>query len=644
MFGFGSAQMGIGIAVHLEDRFSRNANTIALSMQRMQNRRDNLVKQAAQQYMDYSAKVSTAAGAVSYGLLEAMKVGATFEQKIQKVAIVSEGVLKRSSLRDLALKMSEEFRMAPIEVSEALFENVKAGVTENIDLITQYQLAVSKATGEMLEGQEGVAKGLLNIANSMQINYKHFAAVANATTVAANQTMASVNSLTEGMAYSANDFFQLYGGKTQESRIEAMSKNLAALGMLSQMGIEGSSAGVAVSNLLRYATTGSGSFATKRQQDALGMMGLRPSDLRDGQGNVMDMLDMLDLFAQRASKLSTGDQLDALFGLLGVRGKKGGINLMGADGRGVTVRGLYKSIQEGIKNDISIKQARQMMDTLQGDFDLAKVKWAQFLIQFTKAVEPLARKLVPMLSSVLGGLAKFMDTGLGKTMARVALVAAPIITVLFGLRAAALAATFALGNIGSMGGFRNIMTGALGTMGRAQLYGAGIARNAAGRYYVAAGRTFDYAGRTYRGGQILPRAALGLGSAASMANVGAGLARIAGIGGRIVGFLAGPWGLFISLGLTMLPMLIDWLSDNNGSEDEERMYNGYAPSGFEQYLPGYDPGRVDAFNRLGLQDMARGELKQKIEIFVNGEKSQEVMQTLSAEEQANILNSLNIDF
>lgn len=643
MFGLGSnSQLAIGLAVHLEDRFSGTARNIANSMAALNARRSNLINQAAHDYQMYATRVATAGAVASFGLLEAIKSGAEFEKKIQKVTIVGEGVLGKGQMRKAALQLAEDFRMGPSLVAEALFENVKAGVTENIELITKYQLAVATATGEMLEGQDGVAKGLLNIANSMQINYKNFSAVANATTVAANRSLASVNSLTEGMAYSANDFFQLYGGSSQTQRIDAMSKNLAALAMLSQMGIEGSSAGVALANLVRYATTGSGAFTTKKQTKALAMMGLAPGNLRDSRGNVLDLLSMLDLFASRASKLSSGDQLDALYGLLGVRGKKGAINLMGADGRGITTRMMYQEIVQGIKKDVALNQAKQMMDNLSGDLALVRVKWAKFLIAFTDAVEPLVRRIIPWVSRGIGLLERFSNTTIGGFVAKTVAVAIPLITVLFGLRAAALAATFALGGIGSVGSFSNIMRAQVANLGAASLAARGIAINAAGRRYVMAGRTIDYGGRTYRGGQLLPAAAMGMNTAMGLAGLGSMMGRGVGLAGRVLGFLTGPWGIGISLALTFLPMIYDVLKSD--SEENEDMEKGYLPSGFNSYLPGYDKNRVDALNRLGLGDVAKAELQQKIEIFVNGEKSDTINQTASFDQDLETLNQINIDF
>lgn len=646
MLGFSGSSMGIGIAVVLEDRFSSTARKVALSMKAMRSEQERLVRQAITEYRDRAAAGAASAGIISTGLLQATKAGASFEQVIQKASIVADGALKRSKLRELSLQYADAFRMDPKEIGMALFENVKAGVTTNIDVITKYQLAVAKAVDETLEGQDGVAKGLLNISNAMGIAYKDFPKVANAVTVAANQSQASVLSLNESMQYTAN---------TASKAGWSLQETLAGLAMLSQMGIEGSAAGTALSNLIRYSTKAGGQFATKRQIAALGMAGLTPSDLRDSQGNVLHMIPLMDKIAKGLKDKPTGSQLDILEALLGVRGEKAGINLLGKDGRGVSASNFLEQINKGIGNDIANKQAKMMMDTLEGDYQQITVKWKQLLIQFTNAVEPLLRKLLPMVSRAIGGLTSFLSTGPGKLLAKFVLVASPVIASLLAFRAAVLTATLALGGTTTTRGFGNLVMAGLGMAGIKTRMGSGLVKNNAGRWTVAAGRTFDYAGKVYKGGQLLPLAATagmgagwlsrllgpGTGAAAGAARATGLLGTIAAGGSRVLGFLGGPWGMAIMAGMTILPMIYDVLSEKDPKRENPMEY-GYLPRGFKGMLPGYDRRRVDNLNLLGMKDVASQELKQKIEIYVNGQRTQDTLNQIIANENE-ILNQFNID-
>lgn len=638
-FGLGgSAQLGIGIAVMLQDQFSAKAKQVSASMRAMRDSAHQEAMQAMRDYQTRATAISAGAAAMTYGMIKMAEQGAKFEQVIQKSAIVAEGRLGKGKLKQMALDMSETFRMDPSKIAMGLFENVKAGVTDNIELITKYQLAVAKATDETLEGETGVAKGLLNITNAMGLSYGEFPRVANAVTVAANQTQASVESLNEAMKYTAN---------TASKAGYGLEPTLAALGMLSQMGIEGSSAGTALSNLIRYSTRAGGMFGTKKQKQGLAMIGLAPKDLRDAQDNVLPLIDLIDKLSKGMAGLPSGKQLDAMEAILGVRGEKAGINLTGLDARGKDIKSLLADIEAGVKKDIAMSQAKAMMDSLQGDFELVKVKWTKFIIAFTSAVEPFLRKVLPLIGKILNGLASFANSGIGKVVFSLAMVITPLIAVMFALRAAAMAAAFALGSTSSSLGFNTILQGGLGALGArgmaARGFGA-IATNVAGRHYVRAGQTFtNAAGRTWQAGSMLPRNILSQGSSLVAAgSFGASAATAAGIGGRVLGFITGPWGMGIMAALTVLPLIYGLMSSPNKRSQAKVAEADAEMEGYGKYLSRFDRDRINALNNMGLKAEADKMLNQKIEIYLNGDK------LLTHDEQykhdEGILNQFNLVF
>ena len=635
MFGLGgNAQLGIGIAVSLKDQFSANARKISSSMRAMRAEGHSEAMQAVKDYQDKSTAIAAGAAAMTMGFVKMAQQGANFEQVIQKVAIVAEGKLGRSNIKDMALTLSETFRMDPTKVAMGLFENVKAGVTSNIDLITRYQLAVSKAVDETLEGETGVARGLLNITNAMGLAYEQFPRVANAVTVAANQSQASVESLNEAMKYTANTAFKAGYG---------LEPTLAALAQLSQMGIQGSSAGVSLSNLIRYSTRAGGMFATKKQVEGLGLLGLSPKDLRDEQGNVLGLIDLLDKLSTGMRGLPTGLQLDAMEAILGVRGEKSGINLTTTDGRGMTTARFLEDIKKGVEKDIAMNQAKAMMDSLAGDFELVKVKWVQFVIAFTNAVEPVLRTMLPAFAKFLNGMSRFASSGLGGIITKVVFIAMPLIGIIWGLRAAAMAATGALASMAAsagMGGFTSILRGGLGAAGIRATGAMGIgalALNSLGKPYVQAGRQFSFGGRLYTAGQRVPAAAM-----AGVGRAGLGAGAALGIGSRVLGFLGGPWGMAIMAGMTVLPLIYDVLSNPNKKSQAAIKQASEEYEGFGKYLSKYDRDKIRALENMGMQEEANKELKQKIEIYLNGNKIEDHDATYLREQD--ILNQFNVTF
>lgn len=641
----GSAQLGIGLSIILDDRFSAAARRVSQNMRMMSTLNDHLARQAVKDYSDKSLSMAMGTAAVSLGLLQAAKSGAEYEHQLRKVAIVANGELGKRQLDEIAGRLSSTFNATPLEAMGALFENVKAGVTKNIELVTQYQVAVAKATDETLEGEEGVAKGLLSIANSMQIPYSKIADVANAVTVAANQTQASVESLNNAMKYTAN---------TASVAGYSMQEILASLGQLSQMGIEGTAAGTAMSNFIRYSTRAGGLFATKKQVSALALAGLAPKDLRDAQGNLIKIGDMIDLLGPRIKGLPTGVKQDILEGIFGVRGEKAAVNLLGEDGRGGTYKSLLAQIHAGMKKDIAMKQAKAMMDDLQGDLLQVKVQWSKLLIEFTKAVEPTLRKIIPMFTKGLSLLGKFLGTFTGKAIATIAVIVTPLAMALFAFRGALLAATLALGSSSASMGFGTALSAALGSAGGRGLYGRGLANvgiNAAGSLYARAGGAFAHGAPVAAGRIITPAwnmantwgSSIGttaVGSAIGTRAVGL-LGGISTVGSSILRFITGPWGIAIGAAMLVIPSIYGLIK----KRDEDPTLRGYAP-GFSGYqlIPGYDQSRVAFLNKMGQSATASKELHNNINVYLNGSLVGQSNAVNSIDDEQEIFNQINHSF
>src|SRR5690606_17492273 len=161
---------------------------------------------------------------------------------INQVEIVGEGKLNKTKkqLERMALELSSQFVIPANDVAGALFENVKAGVRDNLEEITKYQLAVAAATEE---NAQVVSTYLLGAANTMGIPYDRFKDVANGITAAANASMASVESIGETMKQAGFTFHQFN---------IPFEQTLALIGQLSQSNITGTQAGTYMKNMALY--------------------------------------------------------------------------------------------------------------------------------------------------------------------------------------------------------------------------------------------------------------------------------------------------------------------------------------------------------------------------------------------------------
>ena len=546
MLGLGSnTQLGIGIAVGLDDRFSSKAKQLNTELVAMRKNASSAINGAIRDYRNQAATIAAGAAAISYGMYNAAQEGAKFQHSINQIAIVGGKELGRSrkELSSFARDLSKEFTRTPQDIAGAMFENVKAGLSSGMENITRYQIAVSTATDEALEGIQGVAFGLISIMNAMDIPNTQFARISNAVTAAANASQASVLSLNESMQYFANT------AKTVNIPLE---ETLALVAKLSQSGIRGSSAGTALSNMIQHLVNAVGPFGSKKTKKAFALLGLDPNDLKGmmDQGKIFDIISMVD---KASARLGTTDKLSALNAIFGVRGEKALINAFGNADPTKTLEALRNQITQGVKDDISMKQARAMQNDLYSDMKFLSNAFHDFKIAFTQAAAPTLRVMLGVLTKVVKVFGYIADTPIGKVLIGVMTVMTPIIGILFAFRAALLTATLAIRTLTmSTGttGFAGLVNGGLGMIGGIGMSKHGITRNVNGKLMVAAGRTVNYGGKIYKGGQLLPSSiSSGLGS------------NLAGLLGGGISAAAGGWGSKIT---GILGKSLPWLGRIGG--------------------------------------------------------------------------------
>lgn len=488
------SQLGIGIAIRLQDEFSGTASKVAASIKALKNDATSMITTQMRNYRNNAAAIATAAAGATYAMYQGIKAGAEFQHKINQVAIVGGRDLNRSrkQLSGFAQDLSKVFTRTPTEIAGAMFENVKAGLTTGLEQITRYQIAVATATDEILEGNQGVAFGLISMMNSMNLGYGQFPRIANAVTAAANASQASVTSLNESMQYFANTA-HLAGLNLEET--------LTLIAKLSQSGIRGSTAGTSLSNMINYLFKNVGPFMGKRATKAWGMLGIDPKLVESmaNQGKMFEVLEMVD----KASKgLNMTDRKSALNALFNIRGERALENLFGDNDPNKTLAGLRNSIEQGVKSDVAMRQAKAMMNDAQGEMGLFTNALIRFKVAFTEAAGPTFRVLLSIGTKLIGVFTAILKNPIGKVFAGIATVVIPLIGILFAFRAAALTAAIALNGFAMtsrVGGFSNLLGAGLGMWGGNFLSGKGIARNVNGRAIVAAGQSLNIGGKIYKG-------------------------------------------------------------------------------------------------------------------------------------------------
>ena len=554
-FGLGqSSQLGIGIAIRLDNRFSGEAAKVNQQLMAMRKNANSAVSGAIRDYRNQAVSIALAAGAASLGMFKMAEAGSQYSHAINQIFIVGGRELGRTrkQLDGFAQSLSKTFNRDPLEIGGAMFENVKQGVRGGLEEITKYQVAVATATDETLSGPNGVAANLLNIMNAMDIPQSRFKDVANAVTAVANATQSSVYDLGEAMQY---------GAFTAHQFNLPMTTTLALFGKLSQVGIRGSSAGTGVNNMLTQMAKGLGPFQTKSQLAAWQMMGLDPKQIRDmaDSGNMTGVIKAVSDATASMTPTQKGSIIPKAFNIRGTRAIEG---LFDSKNGNKTIGSILAEAEAGVKGDISMKQSKAMMDDLLSDFKFLANAFHRFRIAFAKSAEPILRVIFKAAIGITDVISSIVESPIGKVLVGIVSVVTPVIGVLFAFRAAALTATLALRTLGlssAVGGYKGLLGAGLGLVGMSRFNngaGSGILKNAAGKYIVAPGNPMGMmsaSGKLMRGGQFVSGAALtgmGLGAGATAARGVGLLGAIGGLLGRAIPILGG-----ILLGVEVLKAL-----------------------------------------------------------------------------------------
>lgn len=514
-----SAQLGIGIAIKLQDQFSGTARTVASNLKGLKNAANDAVVSSMRNYRNNAAGIATATLGATYGMIKMAESAADFQHRINQVAIVGgkELGMARKDLSKFANDMAGLYGKTPTEIATAMFENAKAGITTNMKEITRYQVAVATAVGEQLEGPGGVAEKLIGIMNAYNMSSSQFKDVSNVMVSVANATISSVNDIGEAMEYAA------FTAKNFNIPFEM---TVAMIGKLSQAKIHGSSAGTGINNMLLQLAKSLGPLASPKSKKVWKLLGLDRGQMANmmNTGNMGGIIQALSQATAGMTPVNRTALLSDLFQRRGDRALEGIFNTQ----HGVSLDELYRGALRDKGKDIANVQSKQMMEDLAGAFKRFYSGFIIFKNTLVEGITPALKIFLGGLTHVAHLLTAIAKTTVGKVLFGLAAVIVPLIGIMFAFRAAALTAAIALNGFGmtaGAGGFRALMGAGLDMASSSYLARkgmSGVKFNKLGRAYVGAGQSVSFGGKVFGAGSILPNAFVA--SMGTSLNVGKGIA------------------------------------------------------------------------------------------------------------------------
>lgn len=473
MYGGGGSNLAIGIALTLRDQFSGRANAAAASLDNL----DRKASQAARRQMESQRQLNAVGAGIGLmairGMSQWVKVGAEFDYTMNYVNAIAEkkGGIGFDKLSQKAKTLGADTMFTARQVADGMKYMAMAGQsTEDIFKNINASVALAGATMSRVEGKGGAADILTNLMRGFGISgtEENSMRVADILTTSATSANTSLWDLHEAMKYSMS---------TAKSLGLTMEETGAMIMMAGDSGIQGSMAGTATENALRYVTRAADESRKGRAGKALRQIGLAPEDLQDAKGNLLAISPLLKVIKGGIKGLGQVKAYNFMSDIFGVRGNREAMLLL-------ENLGDFDNYIDKLSNHSggsALKVLGSQMETLQGHFLQLGSAWESFKITFTENLAPALLPITKGVTWLVKALIKVMGTPFGKWLTMGAAAFIVIKTAAMAYKAVVLSLKLAQMSMGqTFAGTSSSIVGGYGKM------------TAAATKYAAASRTASY--------------------------------------------------------------------------------------------------------------------------------------------------------
>lgn len=557
----------VGVAMVLKDRFSQEAGKISGSFRTMMNDMNTWnrgIQMSASNTMDFGMQLVG-------GMARAYKYSAGVQNEVWTASkIAGATIAEQREMLQLAKDVNE---ITPLTASDvASGQRYLAMAGNKFDAIKEMIGPASKLASifTMPVGQKGgVADLMTNIMSMYQIPMGEAARVTDDLYTAVTNANISLTDLAQSISYAGADM--------ATAGVD-LRQTAAAIGVLGDMGIQGSMAGTALANMIRYLQL-SLVNQKKKGYNALADLGLSPDEFFDAQGNLIDLYTIYQKFAKAAVDLPSRIETPTFFNIFGVRGNRGMLPVLrdiasGRDKMGKILATYDQNIGAVNRlNEERLKTDAGVIDQFESSIENLTVTAGAALGRIFTPVLNVGNSIIKVINSISETWVGGFGLRVGATAVVVGTIVAGFNTVRGIIRSVGYLQTIATASTEGMSTatakinaqfvimeahLRNIsfMMSSIA----AQTLGMGKSIPLSGGFFMGK----DKRGRAYyrdsMGRRVSQGTALGGTNLISTTvreggkQAGKKLATSAalGLGGRLMGLLGGPVGLAITIGLPLL--------------------------------------------------------------------------------------------
>jgi TP901 family phage tail tape measure protein len=575
MIGDTKSLVEIGVSMVLRDKFSSETGKISQSFNNMMNDMNDW-NRAIQMSVGNAVQNRKFLG----GMAEAYQYSAKVQDTIFMASKIAGATAEQQTeMMQLAQAVNAVTPLTAADIASGQRYLAMAGNTvEQIKDMTGPAAKLASILGQPLGGKGGVADLMTNIMSMYIIPSQQATKVTDDLYTAVTNANMSLTDLAQAITYAGADMANAGYDLRQTA---------AAIGVLGDMGIQGSSAGTALANMIRYLQL---SLADQKKKgfSALTSLGLSPQDFFDAEGNLIRLDKVYRKFGEALMNKPLLERTKAFYNIFGVRGTRDISNqirnmMAGSDK-------MTKILEQYDKNSGIVEQVtEERLKTPQGIIEAFKSNFENLVVNIGSTLADVFNPILTVFTKISQWVQGIAGTIGGQIVVKALAWGSITALVVNGYRY--LTATG-----------RMLSTYMQQTNTQSQATASGVSKSAAAaavletrlihitqimreQYYLQKAMAFGWTAGP-RGGWYgpdgkpirkfgIPGPTLGgLGGGTTKPPTppaGPAVARLGmkGIFGRLAGFLGGPWGMAIGIALPLvadyLPRLIDSLNKNTDS-------------------------------------------------------------------------------
>lgn len=310
MIGDTKSLVEVGVSMVLRDKFSSETGKISQSFNNMMNDMN-----------DWNRAIQMSAGNAvqnSMKFLGGMAEAYRYSAKVQDTIFMASKIAgataeQQTEMMQLAQAVNAVTPLTVADIASGQRYLAMAGNTvEQIKDMTGPAAKLASILGQPLGGKGGVADLMTNILSMYIIPSQQATKVTDDLYTAVTNANISLTDLAQAITYAGADMANAGYDLRQTA---------AAIGVLGDMGIQGSSAGTALANMIRYLQL---SLANQKKKgfSALTSLGLSPQDFFDAEGNLIRLDKVYRKFGEALMNKPLLERTKAFYNIFGVRGTR----------------------------------------------------------------------------------------------------------------------------------------------------------------------------------------------------------------------------------------------------------------------------------------------------------------------------------